>query len=135
MSSRVRGAPAGANPWDAATLEWSVPSPPPAYNFAVIPTVRSRHPLWEARLGDTERTALADGPVLDEEKTTLETSTLDAAVTDVLRMPEDSVLPLLLALAITALCYGLLLRSRLAGRRRGARGARAHGRLALAHAS
>ena len=31
----------GANPWGAPTLEWSVPSPPPPYNFAVLPTVRS----------------------------------------------------------------------------------------------
>ena len=33
---------AGANPWDAPTLEWSMPSPPPPYNFAVIPIVASR---------------------------------------------------------------------------------------------
>ena len=46
-----RGAAASANPWDGASLEWSVPSPPPPYNFAVIPTVASRHPLWEGRLG------------------------------------------------------------------------------------
>ena len=32
-----RGARAGANPWDAKTLEWSVASPPPAENFSVIP--------------------------------------------------------------------------------------------------
>jgi len=37
------GAAAPANPWDAPTLEWSVPSPPPPYNFSVIPTVVSRH--------------------------------------------------------------------------------------------
>jgi heme/copper-type cytochrome/quinol oxidase subunit 1 len=43
------GKPAGPNPWDAPTLEWSVPSPAPAYNFAVIPVVASRHPLWEDR--------------------------------------------------------------------------------------
>ena len=36
---------------------------------------------------------------------------LDAEVSDVLRMPEDSLLPLLLALAATGVCYGLLLRS------------------------
>ncbi|CAN5855423.1 cytochrome c oxidase subunit I [soil metagenome] len=42
-----RGKLAGPNPWGAATLEWSIPSPPPEYNFLEIPTVRSRMPLWE----------------------------------------------------------------------------------------
>ncbi len=50
LRSLRRGEPAGANPWNAGTLEWSIPSPPPAYNFAVIPTVRSRYPLWEAHV-------------------------------------------------------------------------------------
>jgi cytochrome c oxidase subunit 1 len=36
----------GRNPWAAATLEWSIPSPPPVYNFSVLPTVTSRLPLW-----------------------------------------------------------------------------------------
>jgi cytochrome c oxidase subunit 1 len=45
--SRKRGAVSGSNPWDAATLEWSIPSPPPDYNFARIPTVTSRYPLWD----------------------------------------------------------------------------------------
>ncbi|NDU86417.1 MAG: cytochrome o ubiquinol oxidase subunit I [Ferrovum sp.] len=30
------------DPWDGRTLEWSVPSPPPAYNFAHIPQVTHR---------------------------------------------------------------------------------------------
>ena len=50
--SLKRGKPAGPNPWDAATLEWTTTSPPAAYNFAVIPTVASRHPLWEDRLDE-----------------------------------------------------------------------------------
>ena len=37
---------AGKNPWNAATLEWAIASPPPVYNFAVLPTVSSRLPLW-----------------------------------------------------------------------------------------
>jgi cytochrome c oxidase subunit 1 len=45
--SRRRGAVSGPNPWDAATLEWAIPSPPPDYNFARIPTVTSRYPLWD----------------------------------------------------------------------------------------
>jgi cytochrome c oxidase subunit 1 len=44
--SRTRGRPVEQNPWGAATLEWAIPSPPPVYNFSVIPEVRSRLPLW-----------------------------------------------------------------------------------------
>ncbi|MEZ4869284.1 MAG: cytochrome c oxidase subunit I [Caldilineaceae bacterium] len=40
------GAEAGDNPWNAGTLEWATTSPPPPYNFRVIPTVTSGNPLW-----------------------------------------------------------------------------------------
>jgi cytochrome c oxidase subunit 1 len=46
--TRRHGALAPANPWGGATLEWAMPSPPPAHNFDVIPTVTSRMPLWDA---------------------------------------------------------------------------------------
>jgi cytochrome c oxidase subunit 1 len=44
-----RGKTAGNDPWDAWTLEWSTSSPPPEYNYAAIPTVRSRRPLWDLK--------------------------------------------------------------------------------------
>lgn len=37
------------DPWDGRTLEWSIPSPAPFYNFAVTPTVTSRDAFWEAK--------------------------------------------------------------------------------------
>jgi cytochrome c oxidase subunit 1 len=49
VNSYFRGAPAGNDPWDAWTLEWSTSSPPPAYNFAAIPEVKSRRPLWDLK--------------------------------------------------------------------------------------
>jgi len=56
--SRSRGEVAGHNPWNAPTLEWSIPSPPPEYNFATIPTVTSRYPLWDANVpAPTDTTA------------------------------------------------------------------------------
>jgi cytochrome c oxidase subunit I len=47
--SYFKGPKAGNDPWDAWTLEWSVSSPPPVYNFASIPTVASRRPLWDVK--------------------------------------------------------------------------------------
>jgi len=34
------------DPWDGRTLEWSIASPPPFYNFAETPVVDSRDPFW-----------------------------------------------------------------------------------------
>jgi cytochrome c oxidase subunit 1 len=50
--SYYRGKAAGSDPWDAWTLEWSTKSPPPEYNFSVIPTVQSRRPLWDLKHPD-----------------------------------------------------------------------------------
>jgi len=47
--SYFKGPKAGNDPWDAWTLEWSVSSPPPNYNFASIPVVESRRPLWDLK--------------------------------------------------------------------------------------
>ena len=55
FKSRSNGAPASNDPWGAGTLEWSIPSPPPEYNFAQLPVVTSRYPLWD--LKSPERTA------------------------------------------------------------------------------
>jgi cytochrome c oxidase subunit 1/cytochrome c oxidase subunit I+III len=110
------GAPAGPNPWDAPTLEWATTSPPPVYNFATIPQVASRHPLWEDRLNETPArtqfgTRYRTGMVLDRGKETIGISPLDAEPNVVLKMPGDSLLPFLLGVALTGLFSALLLRS------------------------
>jgi cytochrome c oxidase subunit I len=46
LVSLRRGEPAGNDPWGADTLEWSVSSPPPPYNFQFLPTVSGRSPRW-----------------------------------------------------------------------------------------
>jgi cytochrome c oxidase subunit 1 len=52
LASLRHGRPAGDDPWDAWTLEWSTTSPPPAYNFEEIPIVHSRRPLWDLKHPD-----------------------------------------------------------------------------------
>ncbi|HEY0945968.1 MAG TPA: cytochrome c oxidase subunit I [Opitutaceae bacterium] len=41
-----KGERVGRDYWDGRTLEWSIPNPPPEYNFAVTPTVHARDPFW-----------------------------------------------------------------------------------------
>jgi cytochrome c oxidase subunit I len=109
LSSLRRGAAAGPNPWDAATLEWSVSSPPPAYNFRRIPIVASRHPLWEDRLQHVSARSVLESPiVLDNGRETLATTVLDAEADSILRMPGDSLWPLLLSIALLVMFLGLL---------------------------
>ena len=99
------GVPAGPNPWNADTLEWSTPSPPPPYGSVHIPTVASRHPLWDTH---DEEYDPEDARALDRERLTLSTTWLDARPVALAKMPEDSIWPLLLSLAISAIA-GLLL--------------------------
>jgi cytochrome c oxidase subunit 1/cytochrome c oxidase subunit I+III len=111
--SRRRGVLAGDNPWDAPSLEWSVSSPPPPYNFAVIPTVASRYPLWEGRVEHDEelRSNLEQGMILDRGKETLATTALDAVPTRIVPMPDDTIVPFVLTLGLAGLFTGLLLRN------------------------
>ena len=104
--SLKRGKIAPANPWGAPTLEWSTPSPPPPYNFAVIPTVASRHPLWEEALGAERRSVLDEGLLLDRGRETIATTPLDGRPDLILEMPDDTLAPLILALGAAAALAG-----------------------------
>jgi cytochrome c oxidase subunit I len=111
LKSLRSGVAAGPNPWDASGLEWSVPSPPPPYNFAVIPTVASRIPLWESRIGESGIVSSVDrGMLLSEGKESLGSSAVDAEPDMILEMPEDSIAPFLLTIGVTVLFVGLLLK-------------------------
>jgi cytochrome c oxidase subunit I len=91
------GTVAGPNPWNADGLEWSTDSPPPPYGSAHIPLVASRHPLWddfeEEDDPDCDRT-------LDCGRLTPVTTALDAVPIGIATIPEDSLLPLWLSLAL-----------------------------------
>jgi len=115
LLSLKHGEQAPANPWDAASLEWSTSSPPPPYNFAVIPIVASRYPLWEDGMDEgasAGRSSVGTGMLLDQGRETIGTTLLDAEPDVILKMPGDSYAPLFLALTMTAAFVGLLLHSR-----------------------
>jgi cytochrome o ubiquinol oxidase subunit I len=50
------------DPWDGRTLEWATASPPPAYNFAVLPNVENEEPYWGMKLKARENLQLSAEP-------------------------------------------------------------------------
>jgi len=50
------------DPWDGRTLEWSTPSPPPVFNFAVYPDVSGADPYWGMKQKARESMTLGDEP-------------------------------------------------------------------------
>ncbi len=91
------GAIAGKNPWNADTLEWSTTSPPMAFGSEHIPLVSSRHPLWDDF--DEEEDPDHDR-VLDWGRLTPTTTVLDAVPVGIATIPEDSLGPLAMSLAL-----------------------------------
>lgn len=110
VASLRNGRLAGPNPWGAGTLEWSTPSPPPPYNFALIPQVASRYPLWEEHVppDGPARSSVQEGLVLDHGKETIGTTPLDAVPNIILKMPSDSFAPVILTVGMSAFFAGLL---------------------------
>ena len=113
--------PAGNDPWGADTLEWATTSPPPNYNFATIPVVRSANPNWDRADREEDERRLARGElVLPHGHETVATSEVEADLDGVLRMPGDSVWPLILAASLSVFFVGLIASSNVdrVGRRR-----------------
>ena len=95
MVSLKRGAVAGADPWGAGTLEWATASPPPSYNFAYIPVVTDREPLWQ-----TPDISLATGLRIDRRETVV-TSLVEAEPQMIESSMPPSIWPLISALVIS----------------------------------
>src|SRR5690606_27512108 len=85
---KPQGAP--ADPWDARTLEWTIPSPPPAHNFDQLPVVSSRDELWHRKHPHLEPLAGATKEEIAAAKA------LVGEETEIV-MPGGSYMPLLMA--------------------------------------
>jgi cytochrome c oxidase subunit I+III len=92
-----RGMPATDNPWEAATLEWGTSSPPPPYNFARLPVVEGREPLWHS----PDPWRVVGLPV--SVPATLVTRLHDAEPDHVSVFPTPTPWPLLAALAVSGM--------------------------------
>ncbi len=50
------------DPWDGRSLEWATPSPPPFFNFAVMPNVEGEEAYWGIKLRAVESQQLSPEP-------------------------------------------------------------------------
>ena len=84
-----KGDPAPADPWDGRTLEWSISSPPPYYNFEQLPLVRGLDPLWIEKMEGKGK--ILPGEPLDD-----------------VHMPNGSFLPFLMSLGFFVAGLGFI---------------------------
>ncbi len=98
ITSWRSGPKAGNNPWGAPTLEWALPSPVPDYNFAHIPTITSRYPLWDQK---------AEELVKSESETTID-GRLKTAKELGIPMPFPTIRPLIAALLMCTMICSVL---------------------------
>ncbi|HRN17469.1 MAG: cytochrome c oxidase subunit I [Trueperaceae bacterium] len=92
----VRGKPAGKDPWDARTLEWTTESPPAYYGFKTQPVVNSLDAFWAEKYPESMHVTPPDPA---------EGRAYDAAG---VHIPGQSWFPILGALALAVGCYGLM---------------------------
>ena len=97
--SRLYGTEAQGDPWDAWTLEWSTHSPPPTYNFAAIPVVNSRRPLWDLKHPeDPDWRYEPPGPIAEQ----------SAEPEAMVMLPAPTPWPLVFAFGVASLFFGLV---------------------------
>jgi len=94
------GEMASSNPWGAATIEWSIPSPPPDYNFAELPQIKSRYPMWNQKEG----AELVHETTYAEERGRHIPTSQELGIT----MPNPSIWPLITAAGILVMFCGLM---------------------------
>jgi len=108
-----KGDRAPRNPWQAGTLEWAMPVPPPSYNFASIPEVDDRYPLWAdpdlgERVEQGKAWLSADPPPARQ---TLSVDVLSGEPRSVIHLPGPTWVPLYCGLTTGAFFLALLFKS------------------------
>nr|WP_221301818.1 cytochrome c oxidase subunit I [Texcoconibacillus texcoconensis] len=85
----IRSGNPGADPWDGRTLEWTIPSPTPEYNFAQTPLTRDLDPLWYEKMHGDGRMKASE-PLGD------------------IHMPNATILPFLMAVGLFVSAFGFV---------------------------
>ena len=107
--SKRNGEIAPFDPWDARTLEWTIPSPTPVWNFSTAPIVKSLDDFWHTKYSEDEdgravRREEADQILLELEEDGLNPS-------EHIALPNPSYFPIVLASGLPFLGYAVIYKS------------------------
>ena len=114
--SAVKRVPAGNDPWDGRSLEWSIPSPPPSYNFAQTPVVEARDDWWHHKYTEDSEGRLVHLPAggSDDETPSATIARANEHETEAdghgIHMPSPSFYPLMVAAGLPFLGYAAVFR-------------------------
>ncbi|HEY7564679.1 MAG TPA: cytochrome c oxidase subunit I [Acidimicrobiia bacterium] len=112
--SKRHGVLSGMDPWDARTLEWSIPNPTPAHNFSQVPTVHSLDEFWHKKYTED-----SDGrPVRRAEADDYVEHLHDIGVNppEPVHLPNPSYFPVIVALGLPIIAYGIIFHLSLVGK-------------------
>ena len=94
---------AGGDPWDARTLEWSIASPPPHYNFVEIPKVNNIDDWWYKKYPE-----LLEGNNQNFKKQKIEVEDSSNVDESKIHLPDLSYYPLIIGVGLTIAALGVM---------------------------
>jgi cytochrome c oxidase subunit 1 len=98
-----------ADPWDARTLEWTIASPTPVYNFAETPVVHAVDDFWHRKYTEDENGRLVPIPVSEEERAERERRAAEAeANAGSIHLPSPSFYPIIASVGLPIIGYGMI---------------------------
>ena len=113
-TSKRRGEVAGMDPWDARTLEWSIPNPTPAFNFAEVPIVHGLDEFWHQKYTEDKNGRPMRKPEADEQITRLHE--IGTNPSEPVHLPNPSYFPVVMAAGLPLIAYGIIFHRSLAGK-------------------
>ena len=112
--SKRNGKPSGLDPWDARTIEWTIPNPTPEYNFAVSPVIRSLDHFWHLKYSEDEEGRAVRRPEADTLLVELED--VGNNPPEPIELPSPSYFPILAAAGLPLIAYGIIFHTSIAGK-------------------
>ena len=104
--SKRNGEKAPFDPWDARTIEWTIPSPTPVWNFSKAPVVKSLDDFWHAKYGEDDEGRSVRRDSADQLLQELEEEGLNPS--EDIELPNPSYYPIILASGLPFLGYAVI---------------------------